>query len=1063
MNKDNFQDQIKKLRVGFEGEIFVDEASRILYATDASAYREKPLGVARPRHAADIARLIAFARETGTPLIPRTAGTSLAGQVVGNGLVVDVSRYMTTILEFNAEERWVRVQPGVILDELNAFASRHGLFFGPETSTSSRCMMGGMVGNNSCGAHSILYGSTRDHVISVKGFLSDGAEVEFRDLTPEEFQEKCSGETLENKIYRQIREILSDPVNQEEIRKEYPDPRIHRRNTGYALDLLLGMEPFFQEMQNAKCKMQNADSGMRHWPLGIREKQSGNQSVDQSINQSISHSVIQSFNLAKLISGSEGTLMFMTEIKLNLLPLPPKEKALICVHCRTVEESLDANLVALKYSPGSVELMDKPIMDCTKDNITQRQNRFFIEGDPGAILIIEFARETRDEIMTIYHDLVEEMKSQGLGYHYPIVFPPDLKKVWDLRKAGLGVLSNYPGDRKPVPVIEDTAVHPENLPAYIDEFNKLMAGLGLACVYYAHIGSGELHLRPVLNLKDPGDVELFHTVAFETAKIVKKFRGSLSGEHGDGRLRGEFIPFMLGEHNYGLFREIKSLWDPYHIFNPGKITDTPKMNTSLRFEPGKPAREIPTVFDFSHNHGILRAAEQCNGSGDCRNTVITGRWMCPSYMAAKEESTTTRARANILREFLTNSSKENPFDHNEIYEVMDLCLSCKACKAECPSNVDIAKLKAEFLQHYYDANGIPLRSRLIANITSINKLGSIVPGLFNFFQKNRFFSGITKNTLGFAQKRDIPLLYSTTLRAWAARHNQELNQRNKKVKATFQENAGTGAEPESSKLDLTVYLFADEFTNFNDVEIGIKAIKLLNALGYRVIIPDHEDSGRTFLSKGLIRKSKKLANANVLKLKDLITADTPLIGIEPSAILTFRDEYPDLVDPELKEAALNLAKHAVMFDEFVVNEVQNVKCKMQNANIKFKDHSLNHSFTDLFTDKPLKLLLHGHCHQKALASVETTKKMLSIPVNYQVEEIKSGCCGMAGSFGYEKEHYDLSMKVGELVLFPAVRKAPEEVVIVAPGTSCRHQIKDGTGRRAYHPVEVMYEALLEKV
>ncbi|HNW74841.1 MAG TPA: FAD-linked oxidase C-terminal domain-containing protein [Bacteroidales bacterium] len=1083
MNKDNFQDQIEKLRVGFEGEIFVDEASRILYATDASAYREKPLGVARPRHTADISRLIAFARETGTPLIPRTAGTSLAGQVVGNGLVVDVSRYMTAILEFNAEERWVRVQPGVILDELNAFASRHGLFFGPETSTSSRCMMGGMVGNNSCGAHSILYGSTRDHVISVKGFLSDGSEVEFRDLTSEEFQEKCSGETLENKIYRQILEILSDPVNQEEIRKEYPDPRIHRRNTGYALDLLLGMEPFFQEMQNAKCKMQNADSGMRHWPLGIREKQSGNQSVDQSINQSISHSVIQSFNLAKLISGSEGTLMFMTEIKLNLVPLPPKEKALICVHCRTVEESLEANLLALKYSPGSVELMDKPIMDCTKDNITQRQNRFFIEDDPGAILIIEFARETRDEIMTIYHDLVEEMKSQGLGYHYPIVFPPDLKKVWDLRKAGLGVLSNYPGDRKPVPVIEDTAVHPENLPAYIDEFNKMMAGLGLACVYYAHIGSGELHLRPVLNLKDPGDVELFHTVAFETAKIVKKFRGSLSGEHGDGRLRGEFIPFMLGEHNYGLFREIKSLWDPHHIFNPGKITDTPKMNTSLRFEPGKTAREIATVFDFSHNHGILRAAEQCNGSGDCRNTVITGRWMCPSYMAAKEENTTTRARANILREFLTNSSKENPFDHKEIYEVMDLCLSCKACKAECPSNVDIAKLKAEFLQHYYDANGIPLRSRLIANITSINKLGSIVPGLFNFFQKNRFFSGIIKNTLGFAQKRDIPLLYSTTLRAWTARHDKELNKRNMEVKATFQENAGTGAEPESSKLDLTVYLFADEFTNFNDVEIGIKAIKLMNALGYRVIIPDHEESGRTFLSKGLIRKAKKLANANVSKLKDLITADTPLIGIEPSAILTFRDEYPDLVDPELKEAALNLAKHAVMFDEFVVNELQNAKCKMQIANIKFKDHSLNQSFSQsvnqsvnqsinhsvnqsinqFFTEKPLRILLHGHCHQKALASVETTKKMLSIPVNYEVEEIKSGCCGMAGSFGYEKEHYSLSMKVGELVLFPAVRKATEEMVIVAPGTSCRHQIKDGTGRRAFHPIEVLYDALLEKV
>ncbi len=1097
MKKENFQDQIEKLRAVFEGEILLDETNRILYATDASAYREKPLGVARPRHAADIAKLIGFACETGTPLIPRTAGTSLAGQVVGSGLVVDVSRYMTAILEFNINEHWVRVQPGVILDELNLFASKHGLFFGPETSTSSRCMMGGMVGNNSCGAHSILYGSTRDHVISVKGFLSDGSEVEFKELKPEEFHEKCSGDKLENKIYRQIRDILSDPVNQEEIMKEYPDPRIHRRNTGYALDLLLRTEPFSKGIQNAH-------SGIRHWPSGIRENQSDtqsinqstnpsipqsvNQSINQSVNHSFTHSLIhsftQSFNLSKLIAGSEGTLMFITEIRLNLVPLPPKEKALICVHCRTVEESLEANLVVLKYSPGSVELMDKPIMDCTKDNITQRQNRFFIEGDPGAILIIEFARETKQEITTISHDLVEELKTKNLGYHYPVVFPPDLKKVWDLRKAGLGVLSNYPGDRKPVPVIEDTAVHPENLPAYIDEFNQMMKRLNLDCVYYAHVGSGELHLRPVLNLKDPGDVELFHTVALETAKIVKKYRGSLSGEHGDGRLRGEFIPFMLGAHNYSLFREIKSLWDPHQIFNPGKITDTPKMNTSLRFEPGQPVREIATVFDFSHNHGILRAAEQCNGSGDCRNTILTGRWMCPSYMVSGEENTTTRARANILREFLTHSSKENPFDHKEIYEVMDLCLSCKACKAECPSNVDIAKLKAEFLQHYYDANGISLRSWLIAYITSVNRLGSLLPGVFNFFLKNNLIAGFTKKILGFAPARNIPLLYSSTLRLWSAKHNQgSIQTRQKENEKT---DGGNRSET-TSDITKVVYLFADEFTNFNDVEIGIKAIKLLNALGYRVLIPDHEESGRTFLSKGLIRKAKKLANANVSKLKDLITEDTPLIGIEPSAILTFRDEYPDMVDPELKEAALNLAKNVVMFDEFVVNEVQNAKCKMQNAysgirhwpsGIREKQsdtrsvdqsvnqsisQSVNQSINQFFTDKPLKILLHGHCHQKALGSTDSTKKMLSIPVNYQVEEIKSGCCGMAGSFGYEKEHYELSMKIGELVLFPAVRKAPEAVVIVAPGTSCRHQIKDGTGRRAYHPIEVLYDALVEKV
>ncbi|MEI7499440.1 MAG: FAD-linked oxidase C-terminal domain-containing protein [Bacteroidota bacterium] len=1007
MDLNSPENKFDSLKPYFEGEIFTDQSSRILYSTDASAYREIPVGVALPRHAADIKTLIRFATDEKIPLIPRTAGTSLAGQVVGRGLVVDVSRHMTRIIEINAAEHWVRVEPGVILDELNKVVENHGLFFGPETSTSSRCMMGGMVGNNSCGAHSILYGSTRDHVISVKGFLSDGSDVEFYEVTNDEFRDKCTGDTLENKIYRQINEILSNPENQENIRNEFPDPAIHRRNTGYALDLLLESEPF--------------QRGTSH------------------------------FNFSKLIAGSEGTLMFMTEIKLNLVPLPPKEKALICVHCHSIEESLKANLVALKYEPGSVELMDKAIMDCTKQNITQRQNRFFIEGDPGAILIIEFARDSKEEIMDIYRSIEAEMRSAGLGYHYPIVFPPDVKKVWELRKAGLGVLSNYPGDRKPVPVTEDTAVSPALLPEYIGEFNKMLARLGLDCVYHAHVGSGELHLRPVLNLKDPADVEIFHTVALETAKLVKKFNGSLSGEHGDGRLRGEFIPLMLGEKNYNLFKSIKELWDPNHIFNPNKIVDTPKMNTSLRFEPGKPVRDIPTLFDFSGSNGILRAAEQCNGSGDCRNTVITGRYMCPSYMAVKDENTTTRARANILREFLTNSPKSNPFDHKEIYEVMDLCLSCKACKSECPSNVDMSKLKAEFLQRWYDANPIPLRSLLIANITTINKLGSKSPALFNFFQENKFISGILKKFLGFSSERKIPLLYSITLRAWASKN--------------FSDGRSNSIGTETRSKGPIVYLFADEFTNFNDVEIGIKAIKLLNAFGYRVVIPDHDESGRTYISKGLIRKAKKLANKNVRNLKDLITDETPLIGIEPSAIFTFRDEYPELVDATLKEDALKLAKNAVMFDEFIIGLQESGMLKLRSVIPdpeplieEQKPEILN--LAALFTKEPAKILLHGHCHQKALASVESTKKMLSIPVNFEVEEVKSGCCGMAGSFGYEKEHYDVSMKVGELVLFPEVRKAALKVIISAPGTSCRQQINDGTGRKAYHPIEVLFDALL---
>jgi len=971
--------QLEALRPVFEGDLFLNEDWRLMYATDASAYREIPVGVARPRNISALHKLISFANTHKVPLIPRAAGTSLAGQVVGNGLVVDISRYMTRILEINRAEHWIRVEPGVILDELNKEIEPLGLFFGPETSTSSRCMIGGMVGNNSCGAHSMLYGSTRDHLVSLKALLSDGTEVEFKD-SHTDFTDYTDKQGREQDIYRTIFEILSDPVNQEQIRSEFPRPEIHRRNTGYAIDLLLETDPFTKN--------------------GVP------------------------FNISKLIAGSEGTLAFITEVKLNLVPLPPKQKALICVHCNTVGEALEGNLIARKYNPGAIELMDKAIMDCTKDNIVQRRNRFFIEGDPGAILIIEFARDTKEEVLEIAGNLEAEMRKAGLGTHFPIVFPPDLKKVWDLRKAGLGVLSNYPGDRKPVPVTEDTAVSPEDLPQYIREFHGMMDKLGLECVYYAHVGSGELHLRPVLNLKDPADVDLFHTVAFETAKLVKRFRGSLSGEHGDGRLRGEFIPYMIGDHNYSLLKKIKQAFDPEGIFNPGKITDTPRMNSSLRFEPRQQAREIKTVFDFSQRHGILRAAEQCNGSADCRNTSRTGAGMCPSYQAVKDENTTTRARANILREFLTHSTKSNPFDYREIYDVMDLCLSCKACKSECPSNVDVAKLKAEFLQHYYDANGIPLRTRLIAYITTINRMGSRLPWLFNFFLENSFFSGITRKLLGFAPLRNIPVLYKTTLRSWIRSYPQRIN------------------EPVKGSVNL----FADEFTNFNDVEIGIKAVKLLNVLGYKVIIPGTGESGRTFISKGLIRKAKTIATNNVMSLKDKVTEENPLIGIEPSAILSFRDEYPELVDHALRDDTNNLAKNCLLFDEFIQREID-------------KESIPALAFSDLFTKEKRTIRLHGHCHQKALASIEPTKTMLSLPENYTVDVIPSGCCGMAGSFGYEKEHYGVSMKVGELVLFPAIRKSEDDVIIVAPGTSCRHQIFDGTGRIALHPVEVLFEAL----
>ena len=490
----------------------------------------------------------------------------------------------------------------------------------------------------------------------------------------------------------------------------------------------------------------------------------------------------------------------------------------------------------------------------------------------------------------------------------------------------------------------------------------------------------------------------------------------MSGEHGDGRVRGEFIPIIIGEKNLELCKQIKQTWDPNNIFNPGKIVNTPKMNSSLRYELGSQLKEIDTIFDFSKQMGIHGAAEKCNGSADCLKSEKIGGTMCPSYMATRDEKNSTRARANILREFLTLSHKKNPFDHKEIYEVMDLCLSCKACKSECPSSVDVAKMKAEFLQHYYDANGIPLRSLIIANIAKVYAIGSIVPPIVNYFLTAKWASKM----LGFTTKRSVPGVAKQTLNRW--------NRKNK----------SHGEFPNGK-----IYLFNDEFTNFNDPDIGIKFIRLLTKLGYEVVIPKHVESGRTYLSKGLVRHAKRIANKNILLLKELISEETPLVGIEPSAILAFRDEYPELVHKHMKADADKLAKNSFLFEEFLVREIEKGKIKPED-----------------FTEKSQSIKVHGHCQQKAVASTEPLVKILSFPKNYEVVEIQSGCCGMAGAFGYEKEHYDVSMAIGELVLFPEVRKAPETTLISAPGTSCRHQIKDGTGREALHPVEILYDALV---
>jgi FAD/FMN-containing dehydrogenase/Fe-S oxidoreductase len=967
---------LQRLAAELDGELCFDATMRALYATDASVYRELPQAVALPKTEEDIRKLVRFASERRTSLIPRTAGTSLAGQVVGSGIVVDVSRHLTQILEIDAPRRRVRVQPGVVRNELNLALASHKIFFAPETSTQNRCMIGGMVGNNACGANSVVYGSTRDHLLSARAVLSDGSIAEFGPLSLEEFEAKCCGDTLEASIYRQTKDLLGDAENRAEISRQFPKRSIHRRNMGYALDLVGDCAPFTPEGPP--------------------------------------------FNFCRLLAGSEGTLAFLLEVTLSCEPLPPAVSALVCIHCTTVDEALRANIVALRHGPRACELMDDNILECTKANLEQRQNRFFLQGDPGAILAVEFAAPTRELVTAAAAELEAELRPAGLGYHYPVVWGADQNRVWNLRKAALGLLSNLPGDAKPVAVVEDTAIDPEDLPAFVQQFDKALAGHGLSAVHYAHAGSGELHLRPILNLKDQEHRRLFRVVGTEVAQLVKRYGGSLSGEHGDGRVRGEFLPMMVGEKNYALFGAVKRAWDPAGIFNPGKITDTPPMDVSLRYESNQAVREFKTVLRFSESRGILRAAEQCNGSGDCRKSHLMGGTMCPSYMATRNERDTTRARANILREVLTRSTKANPFESDEIVPVMDLCLSCKGCKSECPSNVDVARLKAEWLQQRYDALGIPMRARLIGSFSSTMAMASLAPGVFNFLATNMATASLFKKLAGFAQGRSIPKLNKMPLRRW-----HELNA-NKK--GPFQNGR--------------VYLFCDEFTNFNDETVGIKAIQLLNRLGYEVLIPNHVDSGRAQISKGLLRDAQRLAIRNVELLKDVVTSETPLIGIEPSAILGFRDEVPDLVPEHLVNAASALAKNALLLEEFIAREVDRGRIR-----------------SDGFTKEARTIKLHGHCHQKSLASLAPTVKTLGLPASYKVQVIPSGCCGMAGSFGYESEHFELSMKIFGLVLEPAVRSAATDTIIAAPGTSCRHQIKDGTGRIAYHPAEILHDAL----
>jgi len=850
---------LRDLAARLDGELRLDDVARAIYSTDASEYQERPLAVALPKSEADVRELVRFAAAHRVPLVPRAAGTSLAGQVVGGGIVVDAGRHLNRIVSLDAAARRVRVQPGVVRNDLNRFLAPHGLFFAPETSTASWAMIGGMVGNNSCGSNSIAWGTTRDHLVTARGFLADGSEATFGPLEPAAFAAACDGpDSLETRLYRMARDTLGDEATRRLVREAFPRPEVTRRNTGYALDALMDAA-----------------------------------ALDPASDKP--------FNFCKLLAGSEGTLFFGVEYELNLMPLPPPG-GLLCVHCRSVDEALRATLVVMRpdRDPAArataCELIDDKILACTKDNLEQARNRSFVVGDPGAVLVVELRDADEAALAATLRGVAAELEAAGLGYAYPMLFGDDAGKVWELRRAGQGLINNLPGDAKPREIVEDTAVAVADLPAYIAEFDRLLVEKhGIDCVHYAHAGAGELHLRPLFDLRSPAGLKMFRDVASDVAALVKKYRGSLSGEHGDGRLRGEFIRAMVGEECYELFRRVKRAFDPQGIFNPGKIIDAPPMDTSLRILPGEPEPVHATVFRFADAGGILRAAEKCTGVGQCRKPAAAGGTMCPSYMATRDEDHTTRARANVLRQALADPATADPWSRPELAAVMDLCLSCKACKSECPSNVDMARLKAEWEQHRHDARGVPWRSRLIAGSAAAMRRAAIAPWAYNLAVTTPGISSLVKRVLGFAPRRSLPRLPATTLRAWWRRR---------------------GGSRASGRLG-RVHLFADEFTDTLDAGSGIKAVELLERLGWEVVIPEHVDSGRAEFSKGLVREARDLAARNVELLAGVVTAEEPLVGIEPSAILSFRDEYPDLVPDALVPEAEALAGNALLLDEFL--------------------------------------------------------------------------------------------------------------------------------------------------
>ena len=962
----------RELEGALEGEVRFDALSRALYATDASVYQIQPAGVVIPRTREDLLRVLTACRRHACSITMRGGGTSQAGQAIGAGLVIDTSKYFNRLIEVNAQERWARVEPGIVLDELNAALAPQRLRFAPDIATASRATVGGMISNNSAGARSVVYGKTIDHVLELQVLLADGTFAWFRPVPGAELDQIAGGTTLEASCYREIRRLVCEHAT--EIERRYP--KILRRVGGYNLDEFTAAD--------------------------------------------------RPFNLAKIIVGSEGTLGIVVEAKINLVPLPAA-KAVLVVQFDDLLDSLEATPVILQHKPSAVEVMDAFILDHTRlSPDLHRLRQTFVDGEPASLLCVEFYGDRVDELPARVEALERDLTARNYRVRFHRAIEPAAQQaIWQVREAALGLAMATKGDAKAVSFVEDTAVAPDQLRDYIRDFLAIVSRHNTEAGVYAHASVGCLHVRPVVDMKTESGVRQFETIASEVADLVLAYGGALSGEHGDGLVRSPFMERMFGPELYAAFRQVKQTFDPDGLFNPGKIVDAPALTENLRLGPSYRSAPVTTSFDYDAYGGFAGAVEMCSGVGACRK--MQPGTMCPSFMATREEAHSTRGRANALRLALSGKLGQAGLSDDAVHDVLDLCLECRACKTECPVGVDVARMKSEFLAAYWRRRGTPARARVLGHVDQVARWGSRLAPVANLLMGSTGGRLLSERLFGIDRRRKPPAWARQTFRRLAISRG---------ARPPSAAGNGPAVGPQGS-----VALFVDTFTNHQHPAVGVAGLDVIERLGYRVTLASNVCCGRPLISQGLLGEARQRARENANRLFPLIRDGQTLVFFEPSCLSAIREDAPDLLSGDDRLKAKSVADHSRLFEEWLEGE-----CRDGRVTLALRSG-------------PATVMVHGHCHQKALGALAPAKALLTRIPGARIVDPDAGCCGMAGSFGYTRDHYDVSRAIGERRLLPAARALGSDGVLVASGTSCRQQVADFTGVRAVHAAELIQSLL----